>query len=413
MQSKLCRFFVITIILLLVISITTVLKVKAQTKTITVPDDYAIIANAIGNATSGDTIFVRTGLYKEHSLFIYKPLKLIGENAENTIIENIDPPTRLFGSSIMVGATAIHIRADNITISGFKITTGGRDIVGGGNGTQIVGNILEDGIQISSGNYQNIANNIINGRADLMSPYNFFINNTGNCELAIQKAGNQGYNNEVINNTFVGEEAGILLYQTHDNLIKNNKFVNCSWAIHSTMSYQNLVFANTIANCNIGIAVVQGSMNESFYANNIINNNYAVAVSGNNKFYHNNFINNKNQVESADLFVGPNPPSSIIWDDGGEGNFWSHYHGVDGNHDGIGDTLYVINDDNTDRYPLMFPYDIENDAIVLESPNPTPTPEPEPFSTTLALASISTIAVISVAIIIYFKKAESNKLRKN
>ena len=35
--------------------------VKAQTKTITVPDDYLTIQAAIGNASAGDTVFVKKG----------------------------------------------------------------------------------------------------------------------------------------------------------------------------------------------------------------------------------------------------------------------------------------------------------------------------------------------------------------
>src|SRR5208337_2623103 len=36
-----------------------------------------------------------------------------------------------------------------------------------------------------------------------------------------------------------------------------------------------------------------------------------------------------------------------------EGNYWSDYSGVDANRDGIGDTPYVIDANNTDNFPLM------------------------------------------------------------
>jgi hypothetical protein len=35
------------------------------------------------------------------------------------------------------------------------------------------------------------------------------------------------------------------------------------------------------------------------------------------------------------------------------GNYWSDYKETDANHDGIGDTPYVIDANNTDNYPLM------------------------------------------------------------
>jgi len=47
-----------------------------------------------------------------------------------------------------------------------------------------------------------------------------------------------------------------------------------------------------------------------------------------------------------------------VWDDGypSGGNYWSDYNGTDANHDGIGDTPYVIDANNADNYPLMTPY---------------------------------------------------------
>jgi parallel beta-helix repeat protein len=47
-----------------------------------------------------------------------------------------------------------------------------------------------------------------------------------------------------------------------------------------------------------------------------------------------------------------------VWDDGypSGGNYWSDYTGVDANGDGIGDTPYIIDANNTDRYPVMHPW---------------------------------------------------------
>jgi len=46
-------------------------------------------------------------------------------------------------------------------------------------------------------------------------------------------------------------------------------------------------------------------------------------------------------------------PAINIWDNGSEGNYWSNYNGTDSNGDGVGDTPYVIDENNQDNYPLM------------------------------------------------------------
>jgi nitrous oxidase accessory protein NosD len=69
---------------------------------------------------------------------------------------------------------------------------------------------------------------------------------------------------------------------------------------------------------------------------------------------HNSFNNNVRQLGGC-LCQGQSNASEAIhtWDDGKEGNYWSDYNGSDLNKDGIGDTPYVFDVQNEDRYPLM------------------------------------------------------------
>ena len=60
--------------------------VKAEPKTIVVPDDYTTIQEAIDNAVADDTIYVYQGIYHEN-IGISKPVSFIGEDRDSTIID--------------------------------------------------------------------------------------------------------------------------------------------------------------------------------------------------------------------------------------------------------------------------------------------------------------------------------------
>ncbi len=97
--------------------------------------------------------------------------------------------------------------------------------------------------------------------------------------------------------------------------------------------------------------------------------------SAGNRIYHNNFINNTVQA-----YVTPNYNNT--WDNSypSGGNYWSDYTGVDvyngpdqdvPGSDFRGDTPYIINQNNTDRYPLTIPYETQPPTIVILSPENT------------------------------------------
>jgi parallel beta-helix repeat protein len=84
-----------------------------------------------------------------------------------------------------------------------------------------------------------------------------------------------------------------------------------------------------------------------------------------NLFSHNSFIGNDKNVLSN--------TSTNSWDNGypSGGNYWSDYNGSDvysgpyqneTGYDWIGDTPYTIDQNNTDRYPLMYPFVPEIDS---------------------------------------------------
>jgi len=76
---------------------------------------------------------------------------------------------------------------------------------------------------------------------------------------------------------------------------------------------------------------------------------YFFKQSSNNTIYSNNFVNN-------DLQVLIDTDSANVWDNGAEGNYWNNYTGTDNDGDGMGDTPYVIDENNQDNYPLVKQY---------------------------------------------------------
>jgi parallel beta-helix repeat protein len=98
---------------------------------------------------------------------------------------------------------------------------------------------------------------------------------------------------------------------------------------------------------------------------------------------HNSFDSNEEHLSGClckDYNLTETPHT---WDDGKEGNYWSDYNGTDANNDGIGDTPYVIDVLNQDRYPLM------------NSPAAPPTVTPG-ISVELVTATILALAVVAV-----------------
>jgi nitrous oxidase accessory protein NosD len=94
---------------------------------------------------------------------------------------------------------------------------------------------------------------------------------------------------------------------------------------------------------------VSGSDHQIF-RNTFRNNGLAIVEFGsNNTYYLNNFINNTKTIDVQNSQISN-------WDNGTIGNYWDDYQGEDSNSDGIGDTPYIIDENNQDNYPLMEPF---------------------------------------------------------
>jgi parallel beta-helix repeat protein len=175
------------------------------------------------------------------------------------------------------------------------------------------------------------------------------------------------YNVTIRNMNIKAFESGILLdaYSTYNNILGNivegNDYGISCWAYADN---NNIKGNNMTANNLAGIWIVGSSYN--IISQNIIagNNQYGMSLesSSNNTVFHNKFVDNTNQIHIYD--------STNSWDNGypSGGNYWSDYNGSDANNDFFGDTPYVIDENNVDRYPFMYfdwnPCDINHDLKI-------------------------------------------------
>jgi len=340
---------------------------KAGSETITVPDDYPTIQEAINAANPRDTVYVRAGTYYEH-MVVNKTVSIIGEDRNSTIID---------GNRT---GTVVYITADYVNISRLTVRNGycvphvtyGIKIHGCNNVT-ISDNIIsqnDNGLFLYYSDSNVVEDNLIfdnwEGIGIAISNHNYVVNNTvfTNEEEGIGIGSNANsnviHNNEIYNNSFCGIGVG---WSTHNKIVGNTLSCNSEAGIRLDASNHNNIIGNHLAaNRRDGI-VLFGSNSNTVTGNTLIQNEWdgiALWYSNSNSIYHNNFLDNTKQAGS---YSG----SMNSWDYGypSGGNYWSDYAGLDENSgpnqdqhgsDGLGDTPYVIHTDNRDRYPLMNPW---------------------------------------------------------
>jgi parallel beta-helix repeat protein len=122
---------------------------------------------------------------------------------------------------------------------------------------------------------------------------------------------------------------------------------------------------NTIANCRVSdsiLGILLSGSNTTVIYNYLTENQQGLffGFNGVNEtipadiiVHHNSFEYNLIQINGCFCEEYPktrNPTNGTTED---KGNYWSDYNGTDANGDGIGDTPYIIDEMNLDRYPLM------------------------------------------------------------
>jgi parallel beta-helix repeat protein len=309
------------------------------------PADFSTIQEAVNAAAPDDTITVRAGTYIEN-VEVTKSITLIGENSNNTMIDGGE------GASV-VNVTNVY----NVEIRGFTIQNGGYGIYlyESSNATisgNTVTNNLDHGILLTFSPNNSLSNNVMTGNPRNLNvmglELSHFIQDIDDSNTV---EGKPVYYWISKHNMTVPSDAGHVtlvnctgITVKNLNLTKNNEGVFLVYTTNSTVTNSTMID-------NWSGIFFHGSSHNTVYGNNITDNDFGIGLydSNDNVFYHNNFIDNPTQLSS--IFS----TNINIFDDGypSGGNYWSNYNGTDNNGDGIGDTPYIIDENNQDNYPLI------------------------------------------------------------
>jgi parallel beta-helix repeat protein len=194
----------------------------------------------------------------------------------------------------------------------------------------------------------------------------------------------------------IDETSGSIEGLTIKNL--NIKYFDIGMYVWTT---NNTVTGNAVTENIVGI-LLSGSNNT--ITRNCITNNAEGIFFGTNEpeeiplnltVSQNSFSNNTRHLSGCVCkeYNTSEPPHT--WDNGAEGNYWNDYNGTDADGDGIGDTPYVLDIQNLDRYPLM------------QDPVAPPTAAPNlPVEIIVSAVAVPAIVLVGVAAFRRKKKAK-------
>jgi len=377
------------------------LLTRAEPDTLYVPDNYERIQWAIGNATAADIIFVRSGIYREH-LKINKPLTLVGEGKETTVIDGNEE-----------NQTIIEVTASNVVITGITVRNSSRaagtsyaGIKVSGHSCNITGNLVTQtkmGIFVTSQNSR-IAGNTVTKNGQGIALYS-------STEVRVEE------------NTATANTVGISLALSTNNVIIHNRVMNSSSGGHgitlSSSSLDNTILENELVGNYHGMWL-SGSPDNSIVNNTIANNKLLgieLATSSNNLFYQNNFVNNPKHIVIDST-------STDTWDHGypSGGNYWHDYASIDEKagpnqdqpgSDQIWDNPYIINANNRDNYPSTTPYSNITSLLPEEENQDDEGNQPMQIDTSsIWMSALSGLLVVVMLAAVFWKRRAKSRRRK-
>ncbi len=248
------------------------------------------LQSAINAVSSGGTVIVYPGLYKEN-LVVDKPLKVIRSNEGESayaVIQAADPEKDVF-----------HITADNVTISGFNIT-GSQDKAGvyySGSGGNITGNKLSYnnyGVYLNDSNMNILENNEVNNNS-----LGIYLKNSNNNQLKSNNITGVGIFVGLDNNA-----TGIYLEDSDNNKLMSNTIAKLWDGVNFTESSNNELNNNSILHNYFSLSLLVNSNNNKVLNNTIVKRGYSYSVV---------LVDSQNNTLKGNT-GGPNSEIKVVYD---------------------------------------------------------------------------------------------------
>ncbi len=324
------------------------------------------IAEALATSAPGDTVFIQPGTYQEETIYIDKPMVIIGRGypvidgmnkgyvlevhsdsvtVKGLLLINVQKSyTKAYAAIHVYGSKYFVIEGNKLRNSFFGILVE-RSKDGIIHGNTVMGNAVTEqssgnGIHAWHSDRLTISNNHVEGMRDGI--YLEFVNNSkiiGNVSRNNIRYGlHFMFSNDdlYLKNRFENNGAGVaVMFSKRIDMRENEFMLNWGSASYGLLLKEILegeIVGNTFNKNTIGISA-DGASKISFSHNNFDNNGWAIRFHG--ACYDNNIVNNNFRHNALDISY-KGPMNGNIFDQ----NYWSEYAGYDLDKNNVGDVPY-------------------------------------------------------------------------